>query len=121
MGDIDGGKRAAGPRLVFHDDRLPQRLCQFVRDDAHLHIGTAAGRERNDNAKPARRPILGVRHARKRCQQKQRKHEANDVHGVSSVKNSFSDSEVLSVWTPAEAENGPAERRISNPDPAPYV
>src|SRR5262245_65450952 len=66
VGDVDGGEPAAGPWLVFHDDCLPQRLRQFVRDDAYLHISTASGRKRNNNAKPERRTMLVIRPARKR-------------------------------------------------------
>src|SRR5262249_775843 len=91
----------------------------LVRDDAHLHIGTAAGGKRNDNAKPARGPILGGCHARKRCQQQQRKHETDDLHGVSSVKNSNamrlnkSASVLVRAWPPrlAKCARAPGIRR----------
>src|SRR5262249_45620313 len=86
--DIHGGEPAASPWLVFHDDRLAQHLRQFVRDDAYLHVATASGRKRHDNAKPARGPFLGTRHARKPCQQQEREDYANDLHAVSSVKKS---------------------------------
>ena len=39
----------------------------------------------------------------------------------SSLKNSCSDSTVLSLWTPADAMNGPADSRMSNDEPAPYA
>jgi hypothetical protein len=38
-----------------------------------------------------------------------------------SLKNSVSDSEVLSVWTPAAAKNGPGWMRMSKAELAPYV
>ena len=39
---------------------------------------------------------------------------------LSSMKNSRTPSAVLSVCTPARAENGPADSRMSNAENAPY-
>ena len=44
------GDRAVRARLVLHDDRLPERLAERLRQDAHHDIGRGPGAEGHEHA-----------------------------------------------------------------------
>ena len=61
-----GADDAVGAAAIVHDDGLPPRLAQLLRDGARDDVGAAAGRKRHDEAhRPGRigRLRRGVRDA----------------------------------------------------------
>ena len=60
LGNGIAGHHAAGAGLVVHDDRLPQRFAELLRDGARGQVRNAARAEGNDD--PDRPRGKGLRH-----------------------------------------------------------
>jgi hypothetical protein len=55
-----GGGRAAGSHHILDDDRLTERACHMIADDARNHVGRPAGGKGHDQRDRAS-GIVGLR------------------------------------------------------------
>ena len=60
MGDISGGKIAAGARFILDHELLAERITKLLRKQARGRIGGRSGTESDDDAYRMRRVILGA-------------------------------------------------------------